>query len=181
MQHLLLYVKAASSEEIGFSSFSVIYITTTGWGSLERSPLILKELTFVPTFGQSSPPVVYGFQFRIIRVWANQGYSNQVLIFSMCWPKTRMKNLIQRGNLHVCKHNQCCWNIHRMKSWLLVVAMWSLYGVCIFCPAVAASKCVPCWEIGSHLLFTLLSFSQYSQLQRRTNTHTKHMWLALLP
>lgn len=128
-----------------------------------------------PTFGGPSSCLVSGFWVPKIKIWANQDYSNQVLIFPMCWPKTRMQNLDQRGNIHVCKHNQCCRNIHRMRSWVHVVDMWSLYAVCI-CPAIAASKCVPLWEIGYHLLFTLLSFSQYSncssaQIHKHTETH----------
>lgn len=90
----------------------------------------------------------------------------------MCWPKTRMKYRIQWGNIHVCKHNQRCWNIHRMKSWVLVVGVWSFYGVCIFCPEIAASKCVPRWEIRLSSPFHIALFIP-STLSVRAHTHTQ--------
>lgn len=154
----MFYVMLSSiGEEIAPSSTSVIWLTTKWWARLEGThiwPVI----------------IMCGFQFSIIKIWAYQGYSNQVLIFSVCSLETAMQHSVQRGNVHVCKHNQCCRNIHRMKSWLHVVDMWSVYGVCIFSPAMAASKCAPLERQ------TIISFSHRcpfpNTLPAAAHTHT---------
>lgn len=173
MQSLMPYFIATISEEIVFSSASVIYITTKWWASPERGCIILKNRHLCQhlAFHHYQWCTVSSFPLEVhelTRVTLTKCW------YSMCWPKTRKKNGFQQGNLHVCKHNQRCWNIHRMKSWLVVAGVSSLYGVCIFYPAISASKCVPHWEIDSHLLLTLLSFFPivtHTRAHTRTRAH----------
>lgn len=166
-QYVPVYVKATIREEIGFSSSTVICITTKWQLDPERSSLNLSGEHLVPAFVQSSPWLLSGSKSPVIKTWANQAYSDRAS-GSTFWPTTRIKRPCteRKSAWTLYKHNQRCFGCH-------LIALWGR-----FCFVIAAFKCV------APLRDTLIFFSHCCPPNTLPATHTrthKDMRWALLP